>query len=108
MGSCKGKFLLMCVVLQFAFLCVTNAQQYYDPKYRRYVFVGDEPEKIKNIRNNINNRQAVYVSNQQELARMQAENLQAQENVEKQKDGVQAYRKFDPNRYHNTEEIDFL
>ncbi len=76
-------------LMQFFVFFGVNAQQYYDAKYRRYVFVGDEPEKIKTIRNSMKETQNV-------------------KEVDSGVTNVEAYRKFDPNRYHNSEEIKFL
>lgn len=91
LGILKGKalFVLTCTVLTF--FNTSNAEQYYEPKYRRYVFIGEEPAKIKHIRNTIDS------SNQQYKEESITPNSQ-----------VKSYRKFDPNRYHNTEDIDFL
>jgi hypothetical protein len=89
----KRWLFLAFVCMELFCVCVSNAEQYYDPKYRRYVFVGDEPAKIRNIRNSLR------------------ENPSPQQQVQKDvnsESAVRAYRKFDPNRYHNTEEIDYL
>jgi hypothetical protein len=81
-------FIFLFLIQFFVFFGV-NAQQYYDAKYRRYVFIGDEPEKIKTIRNSIQGEQGI-------------------KEPEKSVTNVEAYRRFDPNRYHNSEEIEFL
>lgn len=112
LGGCRVFLFLLyyvvCIIVSQQAYCV----QYYDPKSRRYVTIEDENQDIRGIRSQIRNNgsQMRAIPNAREI---DAENRrriqQEQEKVEQQRNaGTQAYRKFDPNRYHKTEEISFF
>lgn len=109
-GTCK---LFICLLtLSVALPLFVYADQYYDPVTRRYIESTPSPRKPPVLRQPLQPMGQNILPTQAEIAaerrrieqeRIAAENAKRRQATESS--GIQARRKFDPNRYHRTEDI---
>ncbi len=99
--------LLVCLLVMIVTIPVFSyAEQYYDPVTRRYI--QKNPVVKKPIRS-LPNQYALptQAEIEAERKRLEQEQLEEEQRLQQLRDssGTQARRRFDPNRYHKTEDI---
>jgi hypothetical protein len=119
MGFDSYKLFLCFIIIVFTLPFFSFAEQYYDPITRRYIQKQPQivpvtpPQNIQQVQQ----RPVKYPVNARALPtpqEIEAAQIQAEQEREAEKQrmmqirnssGTEAYRRFDPNRYHKTEQI---